>query len=126
MNKQTNKLKLKHRRHKRVRAKVSGTADVPRVSVFRSNNRIYGQAIDDQKGSTLATQSDLSIPEKQIKEFKTELKGKGKIAFMAGQLLAEKIKAKKINKAVFDRGGFKYHGRIKAFAEGLRSGGIKV
>ena len=105
------------RRH-RVRAKVSGTAERPRISVFRSNRGIHAQLIDDLDGRTLAavawTESDL----RGLKPM--EQAGK------AGERLAERAKAAGVESAVFDRGGYRYHGRIKAFAEGAREGGLKV
>ncbi len=98
------------RRHRRVRAKIKGTAKVPRLCVFRSNKHLYAQLIDDEKGKTLVSVSDL------------EAKDSKKI----GLLIAEKALAKKINKVVFDRGGYKYHGRVKSLAEGAREGGLKL
>ena len=103
------------RRKRRVRAKILGTKARPRVSVFRSINHIYSQIIDDAKGQTLVSASD------------TELKASASRVVVAGQvgeLLAKKAKAKKITKVVFDRGGYKYQGRIKSLAEGARKGGL--
>ncbi len=105
------------RSHKRIRAKVMGTAKRPRLSVFKSNNYIYAQAIDDENQVTLASASDLEI--KAIKGKKTEK------SVQVAQKLAEKLKAKEIDAIVFDRGGFKYHGRVKILAEELRKLGIK-
>ncbi|NQU82637.1 MAG: 50S ribosomal protein L18 [Parcubacteria group bacterium] len=105
----------KQRRHKRVRAKISGTVAVPRFCVTRTNTHIYAQLIDDEKGHTIVTAGDKGIK----KGNKTE------IAVEVGKLIAEKAKEKKIGKVVFDRGGYKYHGRIKAVAEGAREGGLK-
>jgi len=108
------------KRHKRIRAKVSGKAVRPRLCVFRSASHIYAQLIDDEKGKIIASVNDLSS--------KTESKGqKGKIdkAKEVGKLIARKAIEKKINKAIFDRGGYKYHGRIKALAEGAREEGLK-
>jgi large subunit ribosomal protein L18 len=107
-----------YRRHRRVRAKVSGTATRPRLSVFRSNQHIYVQLIDDSKGKTLVSFSDLKL--------ETE-KGltKTQIAKEVGKLVAKKALAQKIKKVVFDRGGYKYHGRVKAVAEGAREGGLE-
>ncbi len=126
MNKQKKKIKLRSQRHKKVRAKIFGTKILPRIAVFKSHKHIYGQVIDDQGGKTLLSQSDFGISKKQLKVKELKLGEKEKSAFLAGQLLAEKMKEKKIIKAVFDRGGFKYHGRIRAFAQGLHSGGVKV
>lgn len=103
------------RRQKRIRAKIRGTENAPRLSVFRSNKYLYAQAIDDQKGITL-----VSVSEKEIKEGKTRIERSKAL----GNLLASKLK-KKTEKIVFDKGSFKYHGRVKAFAEGLREGGLK-
>ena len=105
------------RRH-RVRAKVSGTAGRPRISVFRSNRGIHAQLIDDIGGRTLAA---VSWTEGDLRGLKPmEQAGK------AGELLAERAKAAGIDSALFDRGGYRYHGKVKAFAEGVREGGLKV
>jgi len=104
-------------RHKRVRAKIMGTAKIPRLCVFRSNKHIYGQLIDDEKGKTLLIASDLEIKKVKVKKID--------IAQQVGQLLAKKAIDKKIEKIIFDRGGYKYHGRVKALAEGARQGGLK-
>lgn len=105
-------------RHNRVRAKVKGTNERPRLSVFRSNRHIFVQLIDDVNGRTVMSASDLKTDKKNnIK--KTE------IAKNVGMELAKKAASKKIKKVVFDRGGYKYHGRIKAVAEGAREGGLK-
>jgi large subunit ribosomal protein L18 len=105
------------RRH-RVRAKVSGTAERPRISVFRSNRGIHAQLIDDLSGRTLAavswTESDL----RGLKPMEQACK--------AGELLAERAKAAGVDSALFDRGGYRYHGKVKAFADGVREGGLKV
>jgi large subunit ribosomal protein L18 len=105
------------RRH-RVRAKVSGTAQRPRISVFRSNRGIHAQLIDDLSGRTLAA---VSWTEGDLRGLKPmEQAGK------AGELLAERAKAAGIDSALFDRGGYRYHGKVKAFADGVREGGLKV
>ena len=102
------------KRHKRVRAKIKGNLNIPRLCVFRSNNHIYAQLINDEQGKTIASVND------------TGLKGKKQeIAKQVGINLALKAKENKIDKIVFDRGGYKYHGRVKALAEGVREGGIK-
>lgn len=103
-------------RHKRLRTKIKGTAEKPRLSVFRSNRHIFAQLIDDAKGITIASASDVKIA-KKIK--KTES------AKMVGVKIAETAKEKNIKKIMFDRGGYKYHGRTKAVAEGAREGGLK-
>ena len=105
------------RRH-RVRAKVTGTAERPRISVFRSNRGIHAQLVDDVAGRTLAA---VSWTESDLRGLKPmEQAGK------AGELLAERAKAAGIEAALFDRGGYRYHGKVKAFAEGVREGGLKV
>jgi large subunit ribosomal protein L18 len=103
-------------RHKRIRAKISGAKERPRLSVFRSNKHIFLQLIDDSAGKTLVSASDLKMKKKGTK---TE------IAKEVGKELAKLAKAKKIKKVVFDRGGYKYHGRVKASAEGAREGGLE-
>lgn len=110
-------------RHKRIRAKIKGTGQCPRLNVFRSNKYLYLQLIDDQKGRTLA-----AVDDRKIKLKKGDEKGlsfKKAKAFAAGKLLAEIALKKKIKQIVFDRGGYKYHGRVKAAADGLREGGLK-
>jgi len=104
------------RRHIRIRSKVRGNSKVPRLCIFRSSNHIYAQLINDEKGKTLASASDLKMKSK---------KNKTSIAQEVGKAIAAKALENKIQKAVFDRGGFKYHGRVKAAAEGAREGGLK-
>ena len=139
------------RRHRRVRAKIKGTKDVPRFSVFRSNKNIYAQLIDDEKRETLVAASDKEFKKSEIRNpkslpadasrqamqagetnskskiLKKEKKMTGKIlaAYEVGKLIAEKAIKKDIKKVVFDRGGRKYHGRVKAVADGAREGGLK-
>ena len=103
------------RRHKRVRAKISGTAERPRVSVFKSNLALRVQVVDDQKANTILSANTDSKKGTKVEQAK-EL----------GQRLAKEMKDKKITEAVFDRGGNLYTGRVKAFAESLREGGIKI
>ena len=106
------------KRHTRVRGKVSGTSERPRLNVFRSGTNIYAQIIDDVKGTTLVSASSL---DKEI-----EGNGGNKTAARAvGKLVAERAKAKGIDTVVFDRGGYVYHGRVKALAEGAREGGLQ-
>ncbi|MCX7778976.1 MAG: 50S ribosomal protein L18 [Patescibacteria group bacterium] len=121
----------KERRHRRVRAKIFGTKNRPRLSVFRSLKHIYAQIINDEVGNTLVAASDLEfrkskplVKSKKIKEEKGMKAGKIAVAYQVGKLIAEKALKKKIKKVVFDRGGFKYHGRIKALADGARDGGL--
>ena len=110
----TNKL----RRHLRVRKKVFGTVEKPRLSVFRSNKYIYGQIIDDKAQKTLV---DIQAEAKKLHRGKKKVEA----AFEVGKALAEKAKEKKISEIVFDRGSYRYHGRVKSFADGARKGGLK-
>jgi large subunit ribosomal protein L18 len=105
------------RRRRRVRAKVGGTAERPRLSIFRSNRGIQAQLIDDVKGHTVAA---VTWTEK-------DLKGLGRMdqAKRAGELIAERGKAAGVESCVFDRGGYRYHGKVKALAEGAREGGLR-
>ena len=121
------KQEKRYRRHRRVRAKISGTANIPRFCVFRSNQHIYAQLINDENGSTLESASDLKIkiPKTESKEKEQPLKGKILIAYNVGQLIAQKAIKSKIKKVVFDRGGYKYHGRVKALADGARQEGLE-
>ena len=112
----TNAQRLK--RHKRVRAKISGTPEMPRLNVFRSEANIYAQVIDDVNGVTLASASSL---DKAIEGYGGNIAA----ATAVGKLVAERSKAKGIETVVFDRGGYLYHGRVKALAEGAREGGLK-
>lgn len=116
-----NKL-LRKRRKITIRQTVSGTPERPRISVYRSIKHIYAQVIDDVNGKTLASASSIQ-PEFNGKKKKNPT-GKEQ-AELVGKLLAEKCKKKKITKVCFDRNGFKYHGRVKALAEGAREGGLK-
>ncbi len=108
------------RRHRRVRARISGTPERPRLNVFRSLTNIYAQVIDDISGRTLASASTID------KEVAGQVDGKSKVeaAKIVGQVLAERAKAAKVSKVVFDRGGYQYHGRVAALAEGAREGGL--
>jgi large subunit ribosomal protein L18 len=114
-------IEARTRRHRRVRQKVSGTADRPRLCVFRSLNHIYAQVIDDSRGHTLVTASTLDA------EIAADAKGKKKTARaeMVGTLLAKRAIDKGISQVAFDRGGSRYHGRVKALAEAARKGGLK-
>lgn len=116
------KKEKQERRHSRVRAGLAGTAWRPRLSVFRSNKHISAQLIDDEAGRTLVAVSSQEIKEK--KNSKGDFV-KVKQGEQVGQLLAEKAKVGKITKAVFDRGGYRYTGRVKAVAEGARAGGLE-
>jgi len=108
------------RLHKRIRSKIQGSKDRPRLSVFRSSSHIYAQLIDDDKNKVLASASDLDNGKKKVKKG-----GKVAAAYEVGQLIAEKAKKIKIEKVVFDRGGFVFHGKIKSLAQGARDGGLK-
>ncbi len=112
----TNAQRLK--RHKRVRGKISGTPECPRLNVFRSETNIYAQIIDDIAGKTLVSASSL---EKSFEGSGANCEGAKKV----GQALAEKAKAAGITTVVFDRGGYVYHGRVAALAEGAREGGLE-
>ena len=113
-------------RHRRVRAKIKGTKSVPRVSVFRSNRHVFVQIIDDATGKTLISASDILKAKSGAKGgAKTKKESKTAKAGLIGEVFAKKAKDAGINKIVFDRSGYKYHGRIKALAEGLRKGGLK-
>ena len=111
----------RERRHRRVRKKVVGTTERPRLAVFRSLNHIEAQVIDDTRGVTLLGISTLSGA---VKESATDL-SKADRGRVAGKLLAERAKEQGITRVVFDRGGYLYHGRVKAFAEGAREGGLE-
>ncbi len=115
----------KARRHIKIRAKVKGTAASPRLAVFRSNAHIYAQLIDDDKAMTLASASDLELKDKNTADKKVEIGRKISESKKVGLLIAEKAKKLGLEAAVFDRGGFRYHGRIKAVAEGAREGGLR-
>ena len=126
------------RRHKRVRSKIFGTAKIPRLCVFRSAKHIYAQIINDEKRKTLASAKDSEIkpvrrsPPASPRRSRSP-KGEGgktkakkvDVAKELGKLIAKKAIEKKINKVVFDRGGYKYHGRVKALAEAAREAGLK-
>ena len=117
MVKNVNKKAMRLHRHVRVRGKISGTPECPRLNVFRSNANIYAQIIDDVNGVTLASASTLE------KEFEGAT-GNAEAAKKVGLVLAERAKAKGIEDVVFDRGGYLYHGRVAALAEGAREGGL--
>ena len=111
------KLNARLKRHRKVRARINGTKDIPRLSVFRSNKDMFVQLIEDIEGKTLA-----SVGGKEIKE---KNKTKLEMAALIGKLIAEKANKIKIKKVVFDRGGYKYHGRVKAIADGARESGLE-
>lgn len=118
---QKNKNNLRQVRHHRIRTCLSGTAECPRLSVFRGLRRTILQLVDDKAGKTLC-----AVTTDEIKNTKVDGKtGKTAAAYAAGKLLAEKAQAKKIERIVFDRGGYSYLGRVAAVAEGMRDGGLK-
>ncbi len=114
------RLALRQKRKKRIRKKITGTAERPRLSVFRSAKHIYSQIIDDTQGLTLATASTM---EKEIRESQT-FENKKAAALHIGELIARRAKEKGISDVVFDRNGFLYHGRIKAVSDGARKAGL--
>jgi large subunit ribosomal protein L18 len=109
------------KRKKRIRKKVSGTAERPRLTVFRSSKHIYAQVVDDARGHTLASVSTLE------NDFKERLESKGKIdsAALAGKMIGERALSQGIERVVFDRNGFRYHGRVKAISDSAREAGLK-
>lgn len=115
-------LSPRKRRHVRVRAKVSGTSQRPRLNVFRSSAHIYAQVIDDVRGHTLVAASDL---EEAVKDRAGDKSTKRDRAKLVGEVIAERAKEAGIDSVVFDRGGFLFHGRVKAVADGAREGGLK-
>ncbi|OHA46207.1 MAG: 50S ribosomal protein L18 [Candidatus Terrybacteria bacterium RIFCSPLOWO2_01_FULL_44_24] len=117
-------------RHRRIRAKISGSPTKPRLSVFRSNKHISAQIIVDSSGTTLVSAHDNEIkisksPRKTAKKDKSVPGTKINVAHEVGKIIAAKALAKKINSVVFDRGGYAYHGQVRALAEGAREGGLK-
>ena len=116
MTKKTKKLK-REMRHKRIRAKIEGTAERPRLSVFKSNYHLYAQIINDNEGKTFAAASD--------KEIKLKNPTKKSLAYEVGKLIAKRAAEKNISKIVFDRGGYKFHGIILELAKGANEGGLK-
>ena len=113
----TTKPQQRLRRRRRVRAKVNGTAERPRLSVFRSNRGIFGQLIDDRGGRTVAA---VSWIEPELRKLAPMEQAK-----RVGELLAERAKAAGVESCIFDRGGYRFHGRVKAVAEGAREGGLR-
>lgn len=115
------KLEMRNARHKRLRARVQGTPERPRLNVFRSLTNIYAQVIDDAKGHTLVSASTIDS------DVVSQIEGKNKVeaAKIVGRVVAERAKNAGITLVVFDRGGYKYHGRIAALAEGAREAGLQ-
>ena len=116
-----NKELARRKRHKRIRMRVEGTAERPRLNVFRSLQHIYAQLIDDEKGHTLLSASTLDA---EVAE-RTDGMNKTEQAKVVGEVLAQRAKEKGVTQIVFDRGGYRYHGRVKALAEGARAGGLQ-
>ena len=114
-----NRAELRTRRHLRLRKKVLGTGERPRLVVFRSLKHMYAQIVDDDRGVTIVSASDLS------KDAKADGAGKTGVAKGVGKLLAQRAKEAGISQVVFDRGGYPYHGRVKAVADGARDGGLE-
>lgn len=116
----------RERRHKKVRSEISGTSKIPRLCVSRSTNHIYCQIINDEEAKTILNSNDFDIKKPaKAKGKKEEYAGKLALAYKTGKLIADKAIEKGIKKVVFDRGGFGYHGRVKALAEGAREGGLE-
>jgi large subunit ribosomal protein L18 len=116
-----NRKVTRDRIHTRIRRKVSGTAERPRLSVYFSGRHVYAQVVDDEMGKTLVS---ASTTEKELS--KANPAANRATAEKIGKLIAERARAKKIEKAVFDRGGFQYHGKVKALADAAREGGLKL
>ena len=121
MNYQKTLNKIRTRRKKRTRAKIYGTAEKPRLSVFRSNRHTYAQLINDENGKTLASASTKEIKKSKVKGQMSKVA----LAEQLGELLAKKAVEKGIDKIIFNRGKYKYHGRIKMVAESARKGGLR-
>jgi len=112
---------IRTRIHRRIRKRMSGTADRPRLAIFRSESHIYAQVINDETGTTLCTASSLDeVLRKDMKRGATVNAAKA-----VGKLIADRAKEKSVERVVFDRGGFLYHGRIKALADAAREGGLQ-
>jgi large subunit ribosomal protein L18 len=109
-------LEARQRRHRRIRGKITGTAERPRLAVARSNKRIYAQVIDDERGHTLAAAGSHEAALRDLP--------KGPAAAEVGRLLAQRAREAGVEAVVFDRGGYRYHGRVKALADGAREGGL--
>lgn len=116
------RMQARKRRHQRVRGKIQGTAERPRLNVYRSLHHIYAQIIDDEAGHTLVSASS---NEKTLRGQLNDAEGKKDEARTVGKMLAERAKEKGIELVVFDRGGYPYHGRVQALAEGSREGGLQ-
>lgn len=115
------RIEARKRRHKRVRGRISGSPEIPRLCIYRSGKHMYVQCVDDTCGSTLAAASTV---EPALREGGVRANVQG--AAQLGRMIAERVLAKKIERVVFDRGGFKYHGRVKALAEAAREAGLTL
>ncbi len=113
----TERDEARQKRHRRLRSRIAGTADRPRLAVYRSLNQIYAQVIDDRSGRTLAAASSLDVKDSKAK--------RAEAAKAVGAKIAEKAKAAGIEEVIFDRGGYRYHGRVKALADAARSNGLR-
>jgi large subunit ribosomal protein L18 len=113
----TERNEARQKRHRRLRIRIAGTADRPRLAVYRSLNQIYAQVIDDRSGRTLAAASSLEAKDSKAK--------RADAAASVGAKIAEKAKAAGIEEVIFDRGGYRYHGRVKALADAARSNGLR-
>lgn len=121
MIKPIDKKRMRNKRHLRVRRKITGTSDKPRMTIFKSEKHMYAQIIDDTKGQTIVSASTV---EKELKEKLTKTWDQN-AAYEVGRLIAKRAKEKGINNIVFDRSGYKYHGKVKALAEAAREEGLK-
>jgi large subunit ribosomal protein L18 len=119
MIKKTTSKQRRRKRHRRVRLRIKGTAERPRLNVFRSLKHIYAQVIDDIEGRTMASASSLETAIREVGGTKSE------VARSVGELIGQRALAEGISEVVFDRGGYKYHGRVKALAEGARKAGLE-
>lgn len=123
------KQKRRQRRHKHIRRKMSGTCEIPRLCIFRSNKHIYAQLIDDEKGKILVAANDKDLKKgtmnKKSKDENLIKQNKVCLAYRVGDLLAQKALEKKITKIVFDRGGYSYQGRVESLANAAREGKLK-
>lgn len=122
MGKTDTKLKSRSRRRISIRKKIRGDSERPRLAVFRSNRHIYCQLINDVEGKTVASASSKA---KEIQDKISELKGKSAVAREVGRLISARAAGAGFQQVIFDRGGFRYHGRVKALADGAREGGLK-
>ena len=122
MKKAALKREKRKRRHTRVRARIQGTSTCPRISVFRSNKHVLLQLVDDSTGKTIVSARDVKVA---TRGKKASVGTRADLAFEAGKRLAERAREKKISAAVFDRGGYRYHGIVKMVADGAREGGLK-